>query len=264
MRIGVIGLGNMAKAIIGGIVASDKEKKYSIIGADPVEECRKEAVSKYGIEATSNNEEVVKAADILLLAVKPQFLKEAIAPVTGKIPADCIVISIIAGKNIAYLEKEMRQDVKLVRCMPNTPALVCESCTGVCRNALVTDDEFEIAMEIVRSFGKAIEVPESMMDAVCGVSGSAPAYVFMFIEAMADAAVYEGMPRQKAYEFAAQAVMGSAKLMLETGKHPGELKDMVCSPGGTTIEAVKILEEKGLRSAVMDAVVACTEKSKKL
>ena len=124
MRIGVIGLGNMAKAIIGGIVASDKEKKYSIIGADPVEECRKEAVSKYGIEATSNNEEVVKAADILLLAVKPQFLKEAIAPVAGKIPADCIVISIIAGKNIAYLEKEMRQDVKLVRCMPNTPAMV--------------------------------------------------------------------------------------------------------------------------------------------
>ena len=148
--------------------------------------------------------------------------------------------------------------------MPNVPALVGESCTGVCLNSNITAEDEKIAMEIMNSFGKASVIPERIMDAVIAVSGSSPAYVFVFIEAMADAAVQAGMPRKQAYEFAAQSVLGSAKMVLETGKHPAELKDMVCSPGGTTIEAVKVLEEKGFRAAVIDAMEACAEKSRNM
>ena len=148
--------------------------------------------------------------------------------------------------------------------MPNTPALVGAGITGVCKNDLVSDAEFTYVLSLLGSFGLAEAVPEALMDAVVSVSGSSPAYVFMFIEAMADAAVADGMPRAQAYKFAAQAVMGSAKMVLDTGKHPGELKDMVCSPAGTTIEAVRVLEEKGFRSSVMEAMKACTAKAKGL
>ena len=153
---------------------------------------------------------------------------------------------------------------KCVRCMPNIAALVGEAITAATPNALVSDEEKETALSILRAFGRASVVSENLMDAVVGVSGSAPAYVFMFIEAMADAAVEEGMPRAQAYEFAAQAVYGSAKLMLDTGKHPGELKDMVCSPAGTTIAAVRVLEQEGFRGAVIDAVEAAAERSREL
>ena len=146
--------------------------------------------------------------------------------------------------------------------MPNTPALVGEGMTGVCANDLVTEEELQLVLTLLKSFGRAEVVPEYLMDTVTGVSGSSPAYVFLFLEALADAAVAEGMPRKQAYEFAAQSVLGSAKMLLETGMHPGELKDMVCSPGGTTIEAVAVLERENLRSAVIDATRACIRKSK--
>ena len=146
--------------------------------------------------------------------------------------------------------------------MPNTPALVGEGMTGVCANDLVTEEELQLVLTLLKSFGRAEVVPEYLMDTVTGVSGSSPAYVFLFLEALADAAVAEGMPRKQAYEFAAQSVLGSAKMLLETGMHPGELKDMVCSPGGTTIEAVAVLEREKLRSAVIDATRACIWKSK--
>ena len=181
----------------------------------------------------------------------------------GKISSNTIVISIVAGRTIEALE-ELLGDVQIVRTMPNTPALIREAAIGYSFNGLIAEDDKEVVKKILSSFGKAIEVPERLMDAVVGVSGSAPAYVFMFIEAMADGAVAEGMPRALAYEFAAQAVMGSAKLMLETGKHPGELKDMVCSPAGTTIAAVRSLEESGFRGSVMDAVIEASEVSKEL
>ena len=148
--------------------------------------------------------------------------------------------------------------------MPNTPALVGEGCTAVCRNELVSNEELAFAMTIFESFGQASVVNENLMDVVDGVSGSSPAYAFMFIEAMADAAVEGGMPRKQAYQFAAQSLLGSAKMVLETGKHPGELKDMVCSPGGTTIAAVRVLEEKGFRGTVIDAIKACIDKTKQL
>lgn len=148
--------------------------------------------------------------------------------------------------------------------MPNTPALVNEGMSALCPNKNIEDEELKIVKDIFDSFGKSEVVGEYLIDAVIGVSGSSPAYVFMFIEAMADAAVMAGMPRKQAYNFAAQSVLGSAKMVLESGKHPGELKDMVCSPAGTTIDAVKVLENEGMRSAVINAVCACVEKSREM
>ena len=173
-----------------------------------------------------------------------------------------IFISIAPGKTLQWLGEHLGEKTKVIRTMPNTPAMVGEGMTALCVNELVTEKETALAVKLCNTFGKTEVIPEHLMDAVVGVSGSSPAYVFMFLEAMADAAVADGMPRAQAYKFAAQSVLGSAKLMLETGKHPGELKDMVCSPAGTTIQAVRVLEEKGLRSAVIEAQTACVKKAK--
>ena len=166
-----------------------------------------------------------------------------------------------AGKNLSEF---LGKDQKIVRLMPNTPAMVNEGITAVCPNDMVTKDELEKVLKICESVGKAEVISEKLMDAFCAVGGSSPACTFMYMEAMADAAVKAGMPRDKAYTVVGQSVLGAAKLMLETGKHPGVLKDMVCSPGGTTIEMVQVLEDMGFRAAVMDAVEAAVEKSKSL
>lgn len=264
MKIGFIGLGNMASAMIGGILKKNLYSPEDLIGADKSEEAVKRAAETFHIHTTTDNIEVAEAANVLILAVKPQFFEGMIAEIKGAVGEDKLVISIAPGKTMEWLMDHFGKEMKLVRCMPNTPALVGEGCTGFCTYSMVTEEEQETARKILESFGKAYPVPENLMDTVVGVSGSSPAYVFMFIEAMADEAVAEGMPRALAYEFAAQAVLGSAKMVLETGKHPGELKDMVCSPAGTTIQAVKVLEEKGFRAAVMDAMEACIEKSRNL
>lgn len=264
MKLGFIGLGNMADAIIGGIISKDKYTANDIIGSSKTVETAQRIHEKYGIQTGTNNAEVAEHADIIILAVKPIFFKEVIAEIKSAVTEDKLVISIAAGKSIDWIEQEFGKEIALVRCMPNTPALVGEGCTGVCLNTRVTQVQEEITMEIMNSFGKASIIPERIMNAVIGVSGSSPAYVFLFIEAMADAAVQAGMPRKQAYEFAAQSVLGSAKMVLETGKHPGELKDMVCSPGGTTIEAVKVLEQNGFRGTVMKAVEACVDKAGKM
>ena len=175
-----------------------------------------------------------------------------------------LIITIAPGKTLAWLEEQFGKKLKIVRTMPNTPAMVGEGMTAACPNELVTEEDMKLALEILDSFGKTEVVPERMIDAVVAVSGSSPAYVYMMIEAMADAAVAEGMPRAQAYKFAAQAVYGSAKMVLETGKHPGELKDMVCSPAGTTIEAVRVLEKEGFRSALIEAMKACADVSRNL
>ena len=265
MKIGFIGLGNMATAIMGGLLAKQIAEPEGIIGYDKFEAAAKKAVDNYKITTVTDEKSVAETADVLFLAVKPNVLPEVLPKIGPFLNKETIVISIAAGKTLAFLEDGLgRKDLKIVRCMPNTPALVLEGATGACANANVTKEDMEVAMKILGAFGKASVVPEKLMDIVVGISGSSPAYVFLFIEAMADAAVAAGMPRTHAYEFSAQAVLGSAKLLLETGKHPGELKDMVCSPGGTTIAAVKVLEEMGFRAAVMDAVEACIEKSKNL
>ncbi len=264
MTIGFIGLGNMASALIGGIISKGIFDPQDIIGSDPSEAARDKAEKKFRIQVRDNNADVAKDADVILLAVKPQFLKVAIADIMDEVNDSKLVISIAAGKSLEWISNEFEKDIKIVRVMPNTPALVGEGCAAVCPNSLCSDEDLNLALDILRRCGTANIVPENMMDVVTGVSGSSPAYVFLFIEAMADAAVLGGMPRKQAYEFAAQAVLGSAKMVLETGKHPGELKDMVCSPAGTTIEAVKIMEEMGFRGIVMDAVEAAIERSKEL
>lgn len=264
MKIGFIGLGNMADAMISGMLKKGIVRPEDITGSAKTAKTREKMAEKYGITVLENNGDVASKADILVLAVKPQFLSEVITEIKDVVLTDTLIISIAAGKTIAWLEEAFGRKMKLVRCMPNTPALVGEGCTGVCVNELVSEKEKNDSMELMESFGKAYLIPEGMIDALGAVAGSSPAYVFMFIEAMADAGVAAGIPRTQAYEFAAQAVYGSAKLVLESGKHPGELKDMVCSPGGTTIQGVRVLEEQGMRGAVMDALLACVEKSKKL
>ncbi len=263
-KIGFIGLGNMASAMIGGMLQKGAARPEDIIGsARTAATCRRVA-EQYGITTYSSNAEVAEQADILFLAVKPQFFPEVIGEIREHVRSRTLIVSIAAGKTLKEITGLFGGARKILRCMPNTPALVLEGCTGVCAGDLVDEEELEEVLELLRSFGVAEAVPERLMDAVVGVSGSSPAYVFLFLEAMADGAVAAGMPRRQAYPFAAQAVLGSAKMLLETGKHPGELKDMVCSPGGTTIQAVKVLEEKGLRAAVMEAMEACVEKSRKL
>lgn len=264
MKIGFIGLGNMASAMIGGMLSKGVAASNQIIGSARREETLRRVVETYGIQVTTDNVEVAAQADILILAVKPQFLAEVIMQIRDVVGEKTLVISIAAGKSMEWLEACFDGPVKLIRSMPNTPALVMEGCSGICRNVMVTEPEIKQAIAIMESFGIVKEVPESMMDAVMAVSGSAPAYIFMVIEAMADGAVAAGMPRDQAYQFAAQTVLGSARMVLETGKHPGELKDMVCSPGGTTIEAVKVLEKRGLRSAIMEGMEACIRKGKQL
>lgn len=265
MKIGFIGLGNMAKAIIGGLLDKNIAKPEDILGSAKTVETMAKVKAEFGITVLGNNTQVAAESDVLFLAVKPIFFPEVMEEIKASVKKDAIVISVAAGKTIEFIEQGLgNKDIKLVRCMPNTPALVGEGCTGVSMNANITEADTELAMKLLSSFGKAYIVPERLMDVVGAVSGSSPAFVFMFIEAMADGAVAGGMPRKQAYEFAAQAVLGSAKLVLETGKHPGELKDMVCSPGGTTIEGVKTLEECGLRGSVMDAMEAVLEKTKRL
>lgn len=264
MKLGIIGFGNMAEAILGGILESGFADKNDVTASGKDDVMLAKASGKYGINVEKDNCKVVQDSDVILLSVKPQILADVIAEMKDVCTQDKLIISIVAGKTQTWIAEAFGCSHKVVRCMPNTPALVGEGCTGICFSDSVASEEKEFALKMFNCVGKAIEVPEKLMDVVVGVSGSAPAYVFMFIEAMADGAVAMGMPRAQAYEFAAQAVLGSAKLMLETGKHPGELKDMVCSPGGTTIEAVRVLEEKGMRTAVMEAVIRCTERSKEL
>lgn len=269
MKIGFIGLGNMAKAIIGGMLENQIVTPGDLIGSAATRETLErvsDAFARDGerMQTTLDNAAVAAASDVLFLAIKPQFFPEVIPQIRDSVKETTLIISIAAGKTIAYMEEAFAKSVKIVRCMPNTPALVGEGCTGVCVNDNVEPEEQKLALKLLSSFGTANVVQERLMDVVGAVSGSSPAYIFMLIEAMADAAVEGGMARNLAYEFAAQAVYGSAKLVLESGKHPGELKDMVCSPAGTTIEGLRVLENHAFRAAVMEALKACIDKSRKL
>nr|WP_294465260.1 pyrroline-5-carboxylate reductase [uncultured Sellimonas sp.] len=262
MKLGFIGCGNMASAIMGGIIKKEVFKPEEIIGSDVFAPTREKARDTYGIQITDSNLEVAEKSEVIVLAVKPQFYESVITEIKDKVTDDKIIITIAPGKTLAWLEEKFGKKVKIVRTMPNTPAMVMEGMTAASPNAYLSEEEVKYACHILESFGKVEVIPERLMDAVVGVSGSSPAYVFILIEAMADAAVSDGMPRAQAYKFAAQAVMGSAKMVLETGKHPGELKDMVCSPAGTTIEAVRVLEGTGFRSSVIEAMKACTDIAK--
>ncbi|MDO4169169.1 MAG: pyrroline-5-carboxylate reductase [Lachnospiraceae bacterium] len=259
-KIGFIGCGNMASAMIGGIVKKNILKPEEIIASNRSEGKLVSIKEAYGIATTTKNEEVSENSEIIVLAVKPIFYENVIKEIKKTIKKSQIIVTIAPGIDMDRIAYLFGQELKIVRTMPNTPAMVCEGMTAACCNEAINEEEITEVCRILDGFGKTEIVPERLMDAVVAVSGSSPAYVYMMIEAMADAAVAEGMPRNQAYQFAAQSVLGSAKMVLETGKHPGELKDMVCSPGGTTIAAVMELEKNGFRSSLMEAMKVCADK----
>ncbi|MBO5247657.1 MAG: pyrroline-5-carboxylate reductase [Eubacterium sp.] len=261
-RIGFIGCGNMGGAILKGIVQSGIAQKEQIYVYDISEEAQ-EAMRAYGVRVMVNNEQVCKAADIIFLAVKPQYMKETLATTKRALDDKC-VISIAAGLSAERIRAMIDGKPRVLRTMPNTPAMVLSGAFALCSDCDLTEDEKKEAELLFQPLGIVEWVPEALIDAVCGVSGSGPAYVAMFIEAMADGGVREGLPRATAYKLAAQTVMGTAQMYLESGMHPGAMKDMVTSPAGTTIEGCYALEKGGMRAAVMDAVHVGAEKSREL
>ncbi len=263
-KIGIIGCGNMGRAMLSALLKSSDISNDDIIVSTKRENSAEKIRNDFKVKTTLVNSEVAEKSNILFLAVKPQFFKEVIEEIKDKINNDTIIISIAAGITISQIEEWFGKDIKLVRSMPNTPALVGEGMSAICPNKNITSDELNYVGKLYNSFGKYEILEEKDFHAFIALCGSSPAYVFMFIEAMADAGVKLGIPRAKAYKLVEQSVLGSAKLALETGKHPGVLKDEVCSPSGTTIDAVIDLERNGLRSTVISAVEKCAEKSKNM
>lgn len=262
--IGFIGSGNMANAMVGGIINANLVPSINVVCSDHSMAKLENMHKRYWITIATNNSEVASKSDILILSVKPQFYPEVINEIKDQVKENTIVVSIAAGQKIESIKNLFGKEIKIVRAMPNTPALVAEGMAALSPCPMVLPEELDLICNIFNSFGKCEVVSEKLMDVVTGLSGSSPAFIFMIIEAMADGAVLEGMPRDKAYKFAAQTVLGSAKMVLETGKHPAELKDMVCSPGGTTIEGVSVLEQNNLRASMINAVRSATKKSKDL
>lgn len=263
-KIGFIGCGNMGTAMMAGILDSGKCRPEEIkISCRTVETLEKKK-KQFGVQITTDNRAVAAFSDILFVAVKPQFYEEVLREIKDTLTEEKLLVSIAPGKTLAWFAELLGEKQKVIRTMPNTPSMVKAGMMGMCAGSSVEDAEVEEIRNLCSGFSETEMIPERLMDVVTAVSGSSPAYVFMFIEAMADAAVAGGMPRAQAYKFAAQAVLGSAKMVLETGKHPGELKDMVCSPAGTTIQAVRVLEEKGMRSSVFEAMMKCLDISRNM
>lgn len=262
--IGFIGCGNMAQAMMGSIIKSNLVPKENIIASDVVAPLRETVEKKYNIGTTTDNKDVAQKADYLILAVKPNVYEIVLKEIKDYIKETGVVIGIGAGISSNFLRKNLNEGTKYLKVMPNTPAMVGEGMTAIAKNDLFAKEELDEIMLIFNSFGRTEIISESLMDGFTALCGSSPAYVYMMIEAMADGGVLEGIPRAQAYTMAAQAVLGSAKMVLETGLHPGTLKDNVCSPGGTTIAAVASLEENGFRSAVIEAIRACADKSREM
>lgn len=261
-KLGFIGCGNMGGAIIRGIAESGIAGKDQIFVYD-VSEAARGQMCAYGVQVTDSNERVCAFSDIIFLAVKPQYMEETFASTNGALKGKC-VISIAAGLSVARIRELAGVDIRILRTMPNTPAMVSLGAFALCSDCDLSDEERETAERLFSPLGVVEWVPEHLIDAVCGVSGSGPAYVAMFLEAMADGGVREGLPRNTAYRLAAQTLLGTAQMYLQNGTHPGVMKDMVTSPAGTTIEGCYALEKSGLRAAVIEAVHAGAEKSREL
>ncbi len=266
-RIGFIGAGAMAEALAGGVLASGIPAE-SVAAADPDPVRRKHLSETLGVTAVADNGEIVRDSDIVVLAVKPSVVGpvlEGLADAPEGEPARPLWISIAAGIPLARLEAGLGEEARIVRAMPNTPALVQAGATAFCGNHRATARDRDSTRDLFRCVGTVWEAPnEGLLDAVTGLSGSGPAYVFVFLEALGDAGVRMGLPRPAAYDLASQTVFGASKLARETGLHPAELKDQVTSPGGTTIAGLERLEAGGLRAAVHAAVAAATRRSREL
>lgn len=264
-KIGFIGAGNMGSAMIACLINSKTCLEEEIFVSEADGEALGRIQSKWkNINCSEDNLFTVKNAHIIVLAVKPPIYGSLIREISPHVHGDTIIVTIAAGISIGQLEEMFSQKVKLFRAMPNTPALVGEGVSAYCCNEWLSREEEEAVVSLFESFGIVEKIEEKYFHGVTSLSGSSPAYVYMFIEAMADGAVLQGLPRKQAYKMAAQTVLGAAKMILEGGAHPGTLKDAVCSPGGTTIEAVASLEESGFRSAVIKAMTACGHKSKEM
>ncbi len=264
LKIGFLGAGKMATALAKGFVRAEIVFPNGIIAADPFETARKQFSTATGAKTVVANLAVAQAANILLLATKPDQVAAALAEISGAFTKKHLLISIAAGVPVAKLEAALPAGARVIRVMPNTPALVGAGAAGFALGKNATAADGELAKKLLSAVGVALQVKESLLDAVTGLSGSGPAYVYQFIEALSDGGVAAGLPRDIATKLAAQTVLGGAKMVLETGVHPGALKDQVTSPGGTTIEGLHELEKGKLRATVMSAVRAATEKSKKL
>ena len=263
-KLALIGCGNMGSAIVKGIVSAGLIVPGDIVVSDVSTASQERLAGELGCAGTCDNAEAVDGAEMVLIAVKPQYLDDVVAGFASALDSDALVISIAAGVTMARLERLAGQQRKIVRVMPNLPAMVLAGMSSLTPNANVSSDEIAYVKRLFESFGRAEVVPEHLIDAVIAVSGSSPAYVCVFIEALADAAVAEGMPRAQAYTFAEQAVLGTATYLIETGTHPAALKDMVSSPAGTTIEAVVALEAGGMRAAVIDAARAAARRNREM
>lgn len=261
MKIGFIGAGNMARAMIKGLISSgiDPENIWASAGSDAT---RKRVADEFNIDTSRSNRAIARSCDVLFLAVKSYMYQDLIDEIREQLKPESLVVAMTTGWDIQGLERAFGQPVKLIRIMPNTPAMVLAAVTAMCVNAEVTALEEERVQQLLESFGQVYRVPESLMEAVTGVAGSGPAYIFMLIEAMAQAGIQAGLPSNQSYPMAAQTVLGSAKTVLESGLHPAQLRDQVCSPGGTTIDAVAVLESSGFKAAIMQAIAACVTKAK--
>jgi pyrroline-5-carboxylate reductase len=263
-KIAFLGGGNMAEALIKGIIASGTAKPEQLIVNDVSSERLEHLKKTYGILIEKSTKDAAAGAEIVLLCVKPQVIDFVLSKLGTVADSSKLVISIAAGVTIARIEKMLSAGPRVVRVMPNTPALVLAGAAGVAAGSTATESDLALVQQIFSAIGRSVVVEEKLMDAVTGLSGSGPAYVFMIIDALSDAGVKEGLPRPLALELAAQTVYGSAKMVLETGEHPGRLRDMVTSPGGTTIEGLHALEKGKLRATLMNAVEAATARSKEL
>ena len=262
MKLGVIGFGNMGGAIVRGALkkgtlAVEDINVYDIL------EVRNEEAREIGLHVSADDEAVCAESDIILLAVKPQQMQEALGMCKKALDGKAMM-SILPGATMERLKNNIDGETRILRLLPNTPALVFEGAFGLCNNTDFNEEEKDFAVKLYESIGVVEWVKESDIDTICGLSGGGPAYTAMFIEALADGGVKQGLTRPVAMKMAAQTVLGTAKLILETGMHPGQLKDMVSSPAGTTIEGVEVLEEGAFRHSVMKAVVAATDKSRTL
>ena len=262
-KIGFIGMGNMGYSMLKGVLnyLNPQDIIFTCLSSEKKEKISNET----GVRYAESNAECANSAKYIILAVKPQVYNTVFKKFQNVITEENVIISLAPGITIAAIKEELGADIKIVRAMPNTPALVGEGMTGICyENGELDFAEKEFVEQFFNSFGKVVTVPEKLMSGVVCASGSSPAYVYMFIEALADSVVKYGIPRQEAYKLVAQTVLGSAKMVLETGEHPGKLKDNVCSPAGTTIQGVAALEEFGFRNAIIKATDKCFEACNKI
>lgn len=259
-----IGAGNMAEAIIKGLLRSGTCTQDALIATARRPERVTTLSTQYGVTAHNDNKLAVATADVVVLSVKPQVLDAVLVEIAPSLRPDTLVISIAAGFPLSAIAERLGEKTRLVRAMPNTPSLVGEGACALAGGAWATATDLALAEQIFRSVGTTCRVEESQLDAVTGLSGSGPAYIFLVIEALCDAGVKVGLPRYVALELAAQTVLGSARLLIETGSHPAALRDQVTSPGGTAIAGLHTLEAGGLRTTLMDAVEAATRRAREL